>query len=92
MLPPTPEALEQMYLEHDAFREKALQWDKNEELWIKEWEARKKELDQQYESRQLNAGENGEQTVESWDPSKPKHEVKENTDLVKMSEIDLLER
>ena len=51
MLPPTPEALEQMYLEHDAFREKALQWDKNEELWIKEWEARKKELDQQYESR-----------------------------------------
>ncbi len=38
ILPPTPEALEKAYLEHDAFKERALQWDKNEELYIRQWE------------------------------------------------------
>ena len=56
MIPPTPEELEQHYLEHDAFKERALQWDKNEELYIREWDARKAELDAKYEERQLNSG------------------------------------
>ena len=30
MFAPTPEELEQLYLEHDAFQERALAWDKNE--------------------------------------------------------------
>ena len=51
MLPPTPEALEKAYLEHDAFKERALQWDKSDELYLKEWRARKEELDQKYEER-----------------------------------------
>ena len=49
MTPPTPEDLEKMYLEHDAFLEKALQHDKNEELYLREWQARKEELDAKYQ-------------------------------------------
>jgi len=51
MLPPTPEGLEKAYLEHDAFKERALQWDKSDELYLKEWRARKLELDSKFEER-----------------------------------------
>jgi hypothetical protein len=89
MIPPTPEDLEQMYLEHDAFRERALQWDKNEDLYLREWQARKAELDAKYEERKLLQSPDDEQLVESWQPGT---QLQENTELLEMSEIDLLER
>jgi len=39
----------------------------------------------------LQSNDDDEQSVESWNPAASK-ELKENTDLVEMSEIDLLER
>ena len=81
ILPPTPEALEKAYLEHDAFIERALQWDKSEELYLREWKARKAELDQQFEHRNQLTSE-----TESWKP-KP-----ESTEVVAMTDIDVLER
>lgn len=82
-----------MYLEHDAFIEKALQWDKNEELYLREWNARKEELDSKYEERKLLGKDKDEQTVEAWDPSKTKdNEIIEQKAMVHMTEIDLMER
>lgn len=74
MLPPTPEALEKAYLEHDAFKERCLQWDKSDELYLKEWRARKEELDAKYEERQLLGGD-----TESWQPPGA---LKEQNDVV----------
>ena len=42
---PTPERLEQLYLEHDAFIERGIQWDRRELQMIEEWDRKKKELD-----------------------------------------------
>ena len=56
MLPPSPEQLEQLYLEHDAFMERALQWDKEQELIIREWDQKKKLLDEQQPERDSLTG------------------------------------
>ena len=48
LIAPTQEELEKMYLEHDAFVERAIEWDKNEIQVIEAWDAKKKELDEKY--------------------------------------------
>ena len=48
MIAPTPEQLEQMYLDHDAFVERGLEWDRSELKMIRAWEEKKKELDEKY--------------------------------------------
>lgn len=86
ILPPTPEALEKAYLEHDAFIERAIQWDKSEQLFIKEWQARKLELDQQFEERKQLTNE-----TESWKPTAEKP-VEESSAIEVMTNIDIIER
>ena len=41
MIAPTPEQLEQLYLNHDAFIERAIDWDRNELKNIRAWDAKK---------------------------------------------------
>jgi len=82
---PTPEELEQLYLDHDAFQERALEWDKKEQLLIAEYE-RQKRLNQTEEPAQV---EEGEQNVQSWDPSKGKDDEGE---VAVVSEIDQIEQ
>ena len=48
ILPPTPEGLERLYLEHDAFVQRAIEWDKEQEAMMDEFKNRKKELDEKY--------------------------------------------
>ena len=68
LLAPTPEELEKLYLKHDEFLERALQWDQEQEAMIADWENQKKALDQQFEHREALSSPD----VEKWDPSKPK--------------------
>ena len=56
-----------MYLEHDAFVERAIEWDKNEIQIIEAWDAKKKELDEKYPDTRQLVGE-----VQAWNPSMPK--------------------
>lgn len=46
MIAPTPEELEQLYLKHDAFVERGLEWDQNELDMIRAWDEKKLELDE----------------------------------------------
>ena len=46
LIPPSPEQLEQLYIDHDAFIERALNWDKEQKEMIEAFDRRKKELDQ----------------------------------------------
>lgn len=48
MIAPTPEQLEQLYLDHDAFVERAIEWDENELKMIKAWDDKKQELDEKF--------------------------------------------
>ena len=48
MIAPTPEELEQLYLKHDAFVERGLEWDEKERLMLEAWEEKKLELDEKY--------------------------------------------
>ena len=48
MIAPTPEQLEQLYLDHDAFIERSIDWDRNELQNIKAWDRMKQELDEKY--------------------------------------------
>ena len=49
ILPPTPEELEKLYLDHDAFKERALDWDNEQRLMIEEYQMKKKELDEKFD-------------------------------------------
>ena len=42
---PTPEQLENLYLEHDAFVERGIEWDRKELKMIRDWEEKKKQMD-----------------------------------------------
>ena len=45
---PTPEQLEQLYLEHDAFIERGIDWDRRELAMVRAWDAKRQELDEKY--------------------------------------------
>lgn len=45
LLPPTPEQLELRYLEHDAFIQNGIDWDREQAKMLKDWEAKKVQLD-----------------------------------------------
>ena len=60
ILPPTPEELEKLYLEHDAFRERAIEWDENQRLMIEEYHRTRKVLDEKYEREKQIMLENGQ--------------------------------
>ena len=68
ILPPTPEALERMYLEHDAFVEAGIQWDQEQLDLIQQFKDKKTELDEKYEREQLSE-------PQSWSPNKSELEV-----------------
>ena len=48
LIAPTPEELEKLYLEHDAFIERGIEWDRKERIMIETYEAKRKELDEKY--------------------------------------------
>ena len=56
-------------MEHDAFVERGLDWDRRERGLIEAWEAKKKELDEKYPDQR---GQIGTSTVEEWNPNAPK--------------------
>ena len=45
ILPPTPEDLERLYLEHDAFIQKGIEWDREQLDIIKHFKNKKAEID-----------------------------------------------
>ena len=57
MLPPTPEELERLYLEHDAFIQRGIAWDEEQKLIIEEFDRKKKELDEKYDREPLSLGD-----------------------------------
>lgn len=87
------EALEQMYLEHDAFQARALEWDRNQQLMIAAYEKKKKEIDAENAEKLLEEGQ-----PEVWDKQKERLTTEERIDLhdgeslVFMSEIDKMEQ
>ena len=56
ILPPTPEELERLYLEHDAFIERGLQWDEEQKAIIEEFKRQKAELDEKYDRPVIEEG------------------------------------
>jgi len=42
MLAPTMEELEKLYLKHDAFIERGIQWDREQEMIIEEWDRKRR--------------------------------------------------
>ena len=60
-------------MEHDAFIERAIQWDRNERLQIEAWEDKKKQLDEDHEHRKQLTSE-----VEAWSPVKKPDEPQED--------------
>ena len=75
MIAPTPEKLEQMYLEHDAFIERAIEWDRNELQMIRDWESKKQELDHKFADQRQQLTQ-----TQSFDPSKPKQDLVKQLD------------
>ena len=67
MIAPTPEELEQLYLKHDAFIERGIEWDENEKQLLKAWEERKLELDEKFPDQRQQIG-----AVHEWNPNIPK--------------------
>ena len=57
VLPPTPEELERLYLEHDAFIQRGIAWDEEQKLIIEEFDRKKKELDEKYDREPLSLGD-----------------------------------
>ena len=49
ILPPSPDELERLYLEHDAFIQKGIEWDTEQKVMINEFNNQKKELDKKYD-------------------------------------------
>ena len=49
ILPPTPEELERLYLEHDAFVQRGIEWDEEQRAIIEQFNDKKKELDEKYD-------------------------------------------
>ena len=100
ILPPTPDELERLYLEHDAFVARGIEWDNEQQAIINEFKTKKAELDKQYERQELGEG------PKSWVPG-TKAEVpanerfndeiedfasKDENTLMILSEIDELEQ
>lgn len=73
ILPPTPEELERLYLEHDAFIERALQWDEEQIAIIEEFQRQKAEIDEKYDRPVLEDGEG----PSAWIPGTKSEEPKE---------------
>ena len=80
ILPPTPEELERLYLEHDAFIQRGIEWDEEQQLIIEEFNNRKKELDEMYDREQLTEG------TKTWVPGTKAPEVEP---VIKDDESDL---
>ena len=55
ILPPTPEKLEELYLEHDAFIQRGIEWDEEQKRLIQEFKDKKVELDEKYDRPDLSA-------------------------------------
>ena len=46
---PTPEQLERLYLEHDAFVARGIEWDQEQQEILSAFDNKKKELDEKYD-------------------------------------------
>jgi len=51
LIAPTPEELERRYIDHDAFVERGLEWDRDQVNMLEAWNKRQKMLDAKDESR-----------------------------------------
>lgn len=103
ILPPTPEELERLYLEHDAFVQKGLEWDEDQVAMIEEFKIRKAELDDKYDREVLKVGlgpkswvpgtkaEEVEPDYKEYDGTGNEEELSE-TSLAVMSELDIIEK
>lgn len=54
LLPPTPEELEKLYLEHDSFIQRGIEWDKEQQALIDEFNRKKKELDDKFDREDVS--------------------------------------
>ncbi|CDW72353.1 ndufa12 domain containing protein [Stylonychia lemnae] len=95
--PPTQHELERLYLEHDAFIERAIAWDEEQRVMIEEYKEKMKILEEKYEREKFQFLEQGEQMlkIENWVPgSQPKQldaDEPETSAVIEMTEIDKLE-
>eukprot|EP00347_Sterkiella_histriomuscorum_P001917 403370172 len=104
--PPTPEELEKLYLEHDAFLERALNWDEEQIVMIEDYQRKKKQLEEKYEKEKFQLLEQGDQMfkLENWVPGTKPSSFYENgkqdnqlvevgtSEIMEVNEIDMLER
>ena len=91
MLPPTPEELDRLYLEHDAFVARGIEWDNEQKLIIEEFKQKKKELDDKYDRSLLTEGTEwtpGKSATERMNEELDEYASKDETTMVVLSEID----
>lgn len=83
LLPPTPEQLEKLYLEHDAFVQRGIEWDEQQKLMIEQFKDKKKELDEIYEREQLNS------IAKEWDRGL---QAIDTTEIAVFTELDQIQK
>ena len=79
-----------MYLDHDAFQERALQWDKEEKKMIEQYRKTKEYLDQIEKEEKKLIEEGKKPDPSKWIPNAPKEQ--HASQIIPISDIDKLEK